>query len=153
VGYVFPITANISLTPLAGLSYTNTSLQSYTETGDPLLTQSVASQGYQQLLGQTGVEAATSYLFGNTLVATYATAGMQARLSGLNSQFSSTFTDEPLVPLTTTYPAEPVAWALLGAGFTASITHNFYASAALLATAFKSNGNDLTISGAANWSF
>jgi outer membrane lipase/esterase len=153
VGYVFPITANFSLTPSAGLSYTNTSLGSYTETGDPLLTQSVASNGYQQLLGETGVEAATSTLIGSTRFAGYATAGMQARLSGLNSNFSSTFTDEPLVPLTTTYPAEPVAWALLGAGFTASITQHFYASAALLATAFKSNGNDLTISGAANWSF
>lgn len=152
-GYVFPITANLSLTPSAGLDYTNVTLQNYTETGDPLLTQAVAGQGYQQLLGQAGVEAATSIIIGTTRVATYATAGMQARLSGLNSQFSSTFTDEPLVPLTTTYPAEPVAWALLGAGFNASITNHLSASAALQGTAFKSNGNDLTISGAVNWSF
>lgn len=152
-GYVFPITPNLSLTPSAGLDYTNVSLQSYTESGDPLLTQSVAGQGYQQLLGQAALEAATSTLFGTTRVATYATVGMQARLSGDNSQFSSTFTDEPLVPLTTTYPAEPVAWALLSAGASASLTNHLSASAAIQATAFKSNGNDLTISGAVNWTF
>ncbi len=152
-GYVFPITPNLSLTPSAGLDYTNVSLQSYTESGDPLLTQSVAGQGYQQLLGQAGVEAATSTLLGSTRIATYATAGMQARLTGDNSQFNSTFTDEPLVPLTTTYPTEPVAWALLGAGVSACITNHLSASAAIQATAFKSNGNDLTISGAVNWRF
>lgn len=152
-GYVFPLGQHVSLTPSVGLTYTNTNLAGYTEAGDPLLTQAVAGQGYQQLLGQTGVEAATSYLFGGTRVATYATAGMQARLSGENSQFNSSFTDEPLVPLTTTYPTEPVAWALLGAGASASLTNHLSASAALQATAFKSNGNDLTISGAVNWTF
>jgi hypothetical protein len=55
-----------------------------------------------------------------------------------------------VVTLTTTSPTEPTAWALLGAGVTASITPHLFASAALQATAFKSNGNDLMISGAAN---
>ena len=152
-GYVLPITASLSLTPSAGLDYTNVSLQSYTESGDPLLTQSVTGQGYQQLLGQAGLEAATSTLLGSTRIATYATAGLQARLTGANSQFNSNFTDEPLVPLTTTTPTEPAAWALLGAGASASITNHLSASAAIQATAFKSNGNDLTISGAVNWVF
>ncbi len=152
-GYAFPITPNLSLTPSAGLDYTNVSLQNYTESGDPLLTQSVSGQGYQQLLGQAGLEAATSTIIEGTRIATYATAGAQIRLTGDNSQFNSVFTDEPLVPLTTTYPTEPAAWALLGAGASASITNHLTASAAIQATAFKSNGNDLTISGAVNWIF
>ncbi len=152
-GYVFPLNPAFSLTPQAGLSYTNNALQGYTETGDAMLTQAVENQGYQQLLGNADVEAATFHLFGNTRVAAYATAGLQARLSGDNSQFDSSFTDEPVVSLTTTYPAEPVAWALFGAGLSAGITPHLFASAALQATAFKSNGNDLMISGAANWTF
>jgi outer membrane lipase/esterase len=152
-GYVVPLCPSLSLTPSAGISYTNVSLQGYAEYGDPILTQSVDDQGYQQVLGQAGLEAASSRLFGTTRIATYLSADMQARLSGKNSNFDSSFSSEPGVPLTTTYPTEPAAWALLGAGFSASITPNFFASAALSATAFKSNGNDLTISGAANWSF
>ncbi len=152
-GYVFPLCADLSLTPSAGLSYTNVSLQGYTQSGDPLLTQSVADQGYQQLLGQAGLEAAASHLFGNTRIAAYASAGAQARLSGENSQFDSSFTDVPGVPLTTTYPIEPPAWAVLGAGVSAGITSRLTASASVQATAFKSNGNDLTVSGAAGWRF
>ena len=89
VGYVLPLCASFSLTPSAGLSYTNVALQGYTESGDPLLTQSVEEQGYQQLLGQAGLEAASSHLFGNTRVAAYASAGMQARLSGKKQRFST----------------------------------------------------------------
>jgi outer membrane lipase/esterase len=152
-GYVLPVTPELSLTPSAGLSFTDVSLQAYTENGDPMLTQAVDDQGYQQLLGKAGLEAAGSRLFASTRVAVYASAGMQARLSGDNSHFNSRFTGEPLVPLTTTYPAEPVAWALFGAGGSASLTSRLSVSAALQATAFKSNGNDLTISGAANWAF
>jgi outer membrane lipase/esterase len=152
-GYVFPLCHGFSLTPSAGLDYTSTALGSYTEAGDPLLTQTVSDQGYEQLLGQTGVEAATSTLLGETRIATYVSIGMQARLTGNNGNFTSTFTDEPLVPLTTTYPKEPAAWALLGAGASASITSHLSASAALEATTFKSNGNDVAISGSLAWSF
>jgi outer membrane lipase/esterase len=152
-GYVFPLNAELSLTPSAGISYTNVSLQGYSEDGDPILTQAVEDQGLQQVLGQAGLEAATFHQFGSTRIATYASARIQARLSGDNGQFDSSFTSEPGDPLTTTYPKEPDAWALLGAGFSASITPHLFASAALQATAFKNNGNDLMISGAANWSF
>ncbi len=152
-GYVFGITPNLSLTPSAGLGYTNAGLNGYTESGDPLLTQQVENQGYQQVLGQAGLEAATILHIGGAALSSYASAGMQARLTGANSQFSSVFTDEPLVPLTTTYPMEPVAWALLGAGINAIITPQLVGSAGLQATAFKANGNDLTVSGALSYRF
>lgn len=152
-GYVFPIFPGLSLTPSAGLVLTNASLQSYTETGDPLLTQSVNDQGYTQLLGQAGVQAATSTLLGNTRLATYASAAMQARLSGENGNFTSAFSDMPGVPLTTTYPNEPVAWALFSAGVSAAITNRLSASAAVQTTAFKATGNDVSITASAVWNF
>lgn len=152
-GYVFPLCHGLTLTPSAGLLFTNASLQAYTETGDPLLTQTVYNQGYSQLLGQTGVEAATSTMLGNTRLATYVTADMQARLSGNNGKFTSSFSDEPIVQLTTTYPNEPVAWALLGAGVSANITQRLSASAAVQSTAFKTTGNDVSLTAALNWTF
>jgi outer membrane lipase/esterase len=152
-GYVFPLCPGLTLTPSAGLLLTNASLQSYAETGDPLLTQSVNDQGYTQLLGQTGVEAATSTLLGNTRLATYASAAMQARLSGDNGNFTSAFSDMPGVPLTTTYPNEPVAWALLSAGVSAAITNQLSASAAVQSTAFKATGNDVSVNASLSWLF
>jgi outer membrane lipase/esterase len=152
-GYVFPLCHGFSLTPSAGLLYTSSSLGSYAETGDPLLTQTVSDQGYEQVLGQTGVEAATSFLAGETHIATYASIGTQIRLTGNNGSFTSSFTDEPLVPLSTSYPKEPAAWALIGAGASAGITSHLSASGALEATVFKSNGNDVMISGSLDWTF
>jgi outer membrane lipase/esterase len=152
-GYTLGLEDGISLTPAIGLGYNNTSLQSYTESGDALLTQQVDGQGFQQLITTLGATAATSLQLAGVQVQPYLSAAAQIRLSGKEGSFTSAFTDEPLVPLTNTYAPQPTAWALFGAGATASLTPNISASAQLAATAFKSNGNDVQVSGAVSWTF
>lgn len=152
-GYGFPVIPGLTLTPSAGLDFTNAALQSYSETGDPVLTQAVGAQGYSQLLGQTGVEAAAVTMLGHTQISAYGRLGAEVRLSGDNGKFSSSFTSEPAVQLTTVYPNEPAAWALSSVGISAKITRRFSASAAVQSTIFKTNGNDVAVSAAVNWTF
>jgi outer membrane lipase/esterase len=153
LGYALPARYGVTLTPSVALAYTNTSLQAYTESGDPLLTQAVASQGYQQVLLTPGVTAVTALRVAGVELCPYVSAAAQIRVSGAYSNFSSVFTDEPGVTLTDAYPSQPTAWALLGAGASARLGYNLSASAGLTATAFKTHGNDLLASGAVNWQF
>lgn len=152
-GYSLQVAYGHTVTPSLGLSYTNTSLQGYTQSGDPLLTQQVGSQGYAQALATPGVTVSKPFAVRDVDILPYLRAAAQIRLSGKTSTFSSVFTDEPGVSLTSAYPNQPAAWALLGAGATASLTQHLSAQFNVAGTAFKDHGNDLQVSGAAAWSF
>jgi outer membrane lipase/esterase len=152
-GYSFAPWHGLGLTPELGVSFTNVSLQSYTESGDPLLTQQVAAQTYQEVLGTAGFTAATSWQIGGMWLHPYASAAAQIHLAGDDTSFASAFTDEPVVTLTNSYPVQPTAWALFGVGASASLTNSLSASVNLDATAFRTTGNDLLVSGAASWRF
>jgi outer membrane lipase/esterase len=136
-----------------GLSYNDAALQGYTDSGDPLLTQQVSSQGYQEILATTGFTASTGLAVGPLWLVPFATAAAQIHLSNQGASFTSSFTDVPLVTQTNSYPAQPPAWALLGAGVSASLANQLTASIAINTTAFKNNGNSFFGSGSLNWQF
>ncbi len=152
-GYNLPPCHNIVLTPQLGFSYNNAALQGYTEAGAPLLTEQVSSQGYQEVLATTGFTAATGMVLGGLWVAPYASAAAQVHLSDEGDNFTSSFTDEPVVTQTNSYPNQPPAWALLGAGVTASLGTRITASIDVSTTAFRSNGNAFLASGGASYRF
>ncbi len=153
VGLKFHPLPLLSIGPEIGLAYTNSGLGSYTESGDALLTQAVDSQTYQQLIGSTGLNAATTLQIGGFTVAPHASAAAQFLLSGQNEHFSSSFTDEPGVTLTSIYPHEPGSWGLFAAGVSANFSQRLNASLDVATTAFKADGNDVQLTGNARWSF
>ncbi len=153
VGLKFHPMPALAIGPEFGIAYTNSGLGAYTETGDGLLTQSVDSQGYQQLIGSMGLNAATTLQIGGFSFAPYAGAAAQFLLSGQNRHFSSSFTDEPGVTLTSTYPHEPGSWGLFSAGASASLSQRLSANLDVATTAFKADGNDVQLTGNARWSF
>ena len=55
LGYVVPINAQWNITPMAGLTYSHTSIDKYTEAGAGDLDLTVNSQSYDQLLSSLGV--------------------------------------------------------------------------------------------------
>jgi outer membrane lipase/esterase len=152
-GYNLAPWHNIGLTPQLGFSYDDAALQGYTEAGDPLLTEQVSSQGYQELLATPGFTAATGLNLGGLQVAPYASAAAQIHLGNEGQDFTSSFTDEPIVTLTNTYPNQPAAWALFGAGANASLSNNLSASLSVTTTAFKANGNAFLVSGGGSYRF
>ena len=152
-GYLFPVLPSLQLGPEAGLTYTNTGLGAYTQSGDPLLTQSVDSQGYQQVFATTSLVVSGQWQAGGVALSPYAKIGAQILLSGRNAKFTSSFTDEPVVTLTSTYPKLPPAWAVFTVGANASITRQLSASASLDTTGFMSNGNSLLLSAGLRYAF
>lgn len=152
-GYLFPVLPNVHLGPEAALTYTNNSLGAYTQTGDALLTQTVDDQGYEQLIATTSAVATAQLQYRDVAISPYAKIGAQILLSGRNSTFTSAFTDEPVVTLTSTYPKQPPAWAVFTVGANAAITNQLAASASLETTGFKSDGNNILLSAGLRYSF
>ncbi len=152
-GYNLAPWHGVALTPQLGLSYNDAALQGYTDSGDPLLTQQVSSQGYQEILATTGFTASTGLAVGPLWLVPFASAAAQIHLSNQGASFTSSFTDEPVVTQTNSYPTQPPAWALLGAGVSASLGNQLTASIAIDTTAFKNNGNAFFGSGSLNWQF
>lgn len=153
VGLNFHPRANMILGPDVGLAYTNSGLGAYTENGDPLLTQAVNSQNFQQLIGSTGLHAATMLELNGVSLAPYASAAAEFRMSSQSRHFSSYYTDMPGVTLTNSYPTAPGSWALFSAGLNAHFGQRLNANLDIATTAFKSNGNDVQINGNVSWKF
>jgi outer membrane lipase/esterase len=152
-GYNLAPWHKIELTPQLGFSYNDAALQGYTEAGDPLLTEQVSSQGYQEILATPGFTASTGLQLAGLSVAPYASAAAQIHLGNEGQDFTSSFTDEPIVTLTNTYPNQPAAWALLGAGASAILSNNLSANLSVSTTAFKANGNAFLVSGGGSYRF
>jgi len=152
-GYSLAPWHNIDLTPQLGFSYNDAALQGYTEAGDPLLTEQVSSQGYQEILASPGFTAATGMQLGSLWLSPYASAAAQIHLGNEGQDFTSSFTDQPIVTLTNTYPNQPAAWALFGAGANASLSNNLSANLSVSTTAFKANGNAFLVSGGGSYRF
>jgi outer membrane lipase/esterase len=71
-GYLFDVAAlssgafnasTVKLGPIVGFTYSHTHINAYTETGDPILNQSVGSQDMDGVTGRAGIELRSSYLW------------------------------------------------------------------------------------------
>jgi outer membrane lipase/esterase len=132
--------------PVAGLRATDASLNSYAEHGDAALTQYVDAQSYNQLIGDIGATASATLAAGRYSLRPHATITVDQLFSGNGGSFDSSFTDEPIVSLTTTYPKSNHTWATLAAGLSTSLTPRLSASLDLATTLAKSDSEDHSIS-------
>ena len=76
-GYLFDVAAlgsgafnasSVKVGPIAGFTYSHTHINAYTETGDPILNQSVGSQDMDGATGRAGVEFRSSFLWNKWMV-------------------------------------------------------------------------------------
>jgi outer membrane autotransporter protein len=139
--------------PVAGLRATDASLNSYAEHGDAALTQYVGAQSYNQVIGDIGATAAATLAAGPYSLHPHATIALDQLFSGNGGSFTSSFTDEPIVSLTTTYPKTTHTWASIAAGLSANITPRLSASLALATTLAKSDSEDHSVSATLRASF
>lgn len=153
LGLNFHPQPNVILGPDAGLAYTSSSLGAYTESGDSVLTQSVDDQRFQQLIGSAGLHTSTDLTLGNVALAPYASASAEFLMSGTGRHFSSSYTDEPDVTLTSVYPTTSGSWALFSAGMSAAFNQQLHANLNVSTTAFKEDGNAVQIGGNLSWKF
>lgn len=153
IGLNFHPQPNVILGPDAGLAYTSSSLGAYTETGDSVLTQSVDNQRFQQLIGSAGLHTSTDLTLDNVALAPYASASAEFLMSGTGRHFSSSYTAEPGVTLTSVYPTTSGSWALFSAGMNAALNQQLSADLNVSTTAFKEDGNTVQIGGNLSWKF
>jgi len=133
--------------PVAGLHLTNTSLRSYSESGDAALTQQVGAQTYSDVVGDVGATASTAVPLGPVLLYPQLTAAWDHLLSGNGGTFSSVFTDEPTVVLTNAYPSVSQNWGVVSGGLTAPVSAAVSVHVAFTTTIAKSDGEDHEVSG------
>lgn len=153
VGLNFHPSQRFIVGPELGITYTQSHVESYTQRGDALLTQSVDSQNYKQLVGTVGVQGSGNIMLANFTLAPYASAAAQFLMTGANGSFNSNFTDEPVVTLTSTYPHQSGTWGLLTAGTNISLTSRLNANIGVSSTVFKSDGGNVQVGGALSWTF
>lgn len=151
-GYVTQL-QNIALGPIAGIDLANAHINAYTESGDPALTQSVSAQDYQRVIADAGLAASTALALGNTTLHPHLSLTVNDLLSGDGGNFTSVFTDEPAVNLTSTYPKSTHLWAEFQGGITAALTPRLSLSADFATTIAKSDGEDHQLSANLRYSF
>lgn len=139
--------------PVAGVTVTNAALASYTERGDPALTQAAGAQTYFAAIGDAGATAATTLALGGLALTPHLTATVDHLFSGNGGNFTSVFTDEPAVSLTTTYPDQTKTWAEFSGGVAAALNARLSLNADFATTAGRSSGEDHEFSGALRYSF
>jgi outer membrane autotransporter protein len=133
--------------PIAGLNVTDASLGSYTESGDPALTQSVNSQVFSQVIGDVGITASAALPLGEVTLHPHITMTADQLFSGNGGNFNSVFTDEPGVPLTTIYPSTAKTWGEFSGGVSGALTRRISLAANFATTFAKSDGANREVSG------
>lgn len=91
----------VSYGPIGGIAYTNVGIGSYSESGDPLLTQHVGSQSLDSFIAHAGGQIAASLPVAAVLVKPY--AALQAEREFMNGQraLATGFTSASTLGLTT----------------------------------------------------
>jgi outer membrane lipase/esterase len=132
--------------PLAGLDVADAQIGNYTETGDAALTQSVSAQDFNRFILDAGGQISTTLPFGNAVLQPHLRATIDDLVSGNGGNFSSEFTDEPLVALTNVYPKSTKYWGVIGGGVTAALSERLSVNADFATTVAKSDGENHEVS-------
>jgi outer membrane autotransporter protein len=139
--------------PIAGINVTHAAIGAFTESGDPALTQSVQAQDFQRVVADAGLAASLSLPVGNLVLQPEASATVDDLLSGNGGNFSSDFTDEPGVPLTSVYPDGNKYFGVLSGGVAAAVSPRLSVAANFSSTVGQSDGADREVSGTLRYSF
>jgi outer membrane lipase/esterase len=139
--------------PIAGINVTQAHIAGFTESGDAALTQSVQSQVYNRVVADVGAAAATDLAVGGLVLHPSVSATVDDLLSGNGGNFSSDFTDEPGVPLTSVYPNGNKYFGVLSGGISAAVSPRLSVAANFSSTVGQSDGEDHEVSGTLKYSF
>jgi outer membrane lipase/esterase len=139
--------------PVAGIDIAQVDIGAYTESGDPAINLAVGGQHYDRNIANLGVAAQSAFSIGGIALQPQASLTVNDLFSGNGGEFTSSFTDEPLVPLTTTYVATARYWGYFGAGLSASVSDRLSLAAKFETTFAKSDGNEHAVSASLRYMF
>ncbi len=144
---------SVTAGPVAGIDIAQVDIGAYTESGDPAINLAVGGQHYDRNIANLGVAAQSAFSIGGIALQPQASLTVNDLFSGNGGEFTSSFTDEPLVPLTTTYVATARYWGYFGAGLSASVSDRLSLAAKFETTFAKSDGNEHAVSASLRYMF
>jgi outer membrane lipase/esterase len=139
--------------PVAGINAAQVNIDSYTETGDAALTQSVIAQSYTRNIADIGIAASGDVSLAGIDLHPQGRLTANDLLSGNGGTIYSVFTDEPINPLTSTYATKGKYWGEFAASVSANITDCLSIGAKFETTFAKEDGDDHEVSGNLRYSF
>lgn len=144
---------SISAGPVVGFDYVQASIASYTENGDPALTMAVGSQSLSRTLISAGLAVSAAGHAGRFAITPHGSIELQTQPGGNSGSFSSVFTDEPLVGLTTTYPTLASSWGVADVGLTATMSDRLAATIDLASTFARTGGDQRMVTAGMRYKF
>ena len=120
-GYLMPL-GSVRVGPVVGLDYAKAKVDSYTETGDPVLTLNVDSLTYKSLRGSAGVEVRGDFAGNGVQLRPYASAVVEKDFTGDARTVSFSQTSAPMIVNSYAFDdASKDAYGRFSGGFSAAI--------------------------------
>jgi outer membrane autotransporter protein len=133
--------------PIGSLYYTSAVIQSYTETGDSLLTMTVNQQSLDTLTGDAGVQLRFPFEFGGNLYSPFLNVTAGHDFPGSSRTVTTTLVSAPLLPVLTPVPGESGTYGKIAGGVSARIGGNVSATFNAETTFAREGGNGLVVNG------
>jgi outer membrane autotransporter protein len=141
-GYLFPM-GSVRVGPVVGLDYAKAKVDSYTETGDPVLTLNVDSLTYKSLRGSLGVELRGDFAGGGVQVRPYVAAVVEKDFTGDARTVHFSQTSAPIIVNSFELDdASKDAYGRISGGFSAAILTSLSLDVTASATAGKDQGEE-----------
>ena len=142
-GYLFDL-GGFRIGPILGLTYADSQVNSYSESGDPLLTQSVSGQHENSLTGSAGLQARFPIaLPAGTIVSPYVDLTAQHDFLGNGRVLTTAFTSAPALPIYSTVASSGTGtYGMLTGGVSGNIAPRLSAGIQGEVTFARPGGND-----------
>lgn len=142
--YLFSLSPWLQAGPLAGLTYVNSQLGSYTERGDPVLTYAVGRQTVESLIGSAGAQFRFPLAVGGLTLSPYVNVTAEQDFLGSRRTILATLTQSPLLPISTPVTGRGGStYGAVQAGISAPITARTSIAINVATTFARRDGNDL----------
>jgi outer membrane lipase/esterase len=141
-GYLMPL-GSVRVGPVIGLDYAKAKVDSYTETGDPVLSLNVDSLTYRSLRGSLGVELRGDFAGSGVQLRPFASAVVEKDFTGDGRTVRFSQTSAPIIVNSFDFDdASKKAYGRLSGGFSAAILSSVTLDAAASLTAGKDQGEE-----------
>ena len=153
-GYLYDVAPSLRLGPIAGLTYALAHLNSYSETGDPLLTLNVGSQNISALLGSAGAQARYAFDCHAIHFDTFLNATAEDNFSGNGRLVQFSATSAPII--VNSYQAQALpnhVFARVAGGVSWKFLGDFTSSTYISQTIGQPGGQDFTMASSMIWKF
>ena len=153
-GYLFDVAPSVRLGPIAGITYVQAHVNSYTENGDPVLTLTLNEQTAKTVLGSVGAQARYAFDLGSTRLDSYLNVTLENNFEGSDRVIQYSATSAPLIvnSWTATGSANH-AFVRLAAGANANLTSAIAVMLNMSHTIGQPDGNDFFCTGGLKISF